>query len=461
MYALNRRRLVCNLAKQMEAKEAREVPTTYIVTSHSLPHQREAKMTLRVLLYVLAASLIYSSNTLGAKRPGAGPAASIIVISISIILVLALFLNVALDLKQVARWFGWSALLSTYYVANLTVTNSEINSDIAAFFLLYIIFPLLIILLVSVSAFGFFLRAYVNLMTFLSIASLILWILGPILGVLSTNCVIENSWNGVPGLIQQTPGYYHLLYITQMSDASSILPNVIRNTGVFVEAPMYSFALILAVCFELFFRSEPGKLRVLLLAVTIITTFSSTGLIALALAIVARLLTSSAQSAPRRAGRRRVDVRFAIVAVLAIPMVILTLEIINGKLATSSGSVRLDDFRAGYKAWTNGNVLWGNGLSDTSAIASYMSSWRSYNAGFSNSLFEILVAGGASFLALIFVGMFGFFRLSQTSAKFFALVFSLVWIVTIVTFLPSTAFVLSMGVVGIIDKDSAERFITR
>lgn len=67
--------------------------------------------------------------------------------------------------------------------------------------------------------------------------------------------------------------------------------------------------------------------------------------------------------------------------------------LLEQKLGTSSGSTRVDDFAAGYKAWMDA-PLFGNGYGNSAAYKKYMSSFRRNNLGFSNSPMQVLAYGG-------------------------------------------------------------------
>lgn len=88
------------------------------------------------------------------------------------------------------------------------------------------------------------------------------------------------------------------------------------------------------------------------------------------------------------------------IIVVVIVGIIVIQNILSQKLVTESGSIRIDDYVAAYNAWKD-NPIMGLGIA-SSKIQNYMSLWRGYNLGFSNTIMDILAHGGI-YVSLIYV----------------------------------------------------------
>ena len=133
-----------------------------------------------------------------------------------------------------------------------------------------------------------------------------------------------------------------------------------RNTSIFYEAPKYSLILCIALFYEMFFRENCKKNNIIILIMTILTTFSL---------VVIKLMM-------------KLEGFFKSKILMVICLIILVFTIgrfINNMLeiksSTTSYSDRIDDYVAGYKAWME-NPLIGNGYGNNEVIKKYMSSFR-------------------------------------------------------------------------------------
>ena len=308
---------------------------------------------------------------------------------------------------------------------------------------LIIALPLLLHLLLQDGQLRSLLAAYCDISFLFAALSLVLWVLGPIAGVISPNCSIISTWNA-QGIEMPTPGYFGLVYQTQTIDFLG--GHFIRNTGIFPEAPMYSYALCIALLFS-YLCGLKRPLKNAVIGITVLSTVSTTGIIVV-FALVIFVLTEASSKAT---GGWRTLMLMAI-GLLAVAIVCLVISLFNTKLDSSSGSIRFDDYRAGFLAWQN-NLIFGNGLGNSDVVKQYMSGFRSYNLGFSNSPMDILARGGILFMLVFLVQIVGLFRWPSTRGKLAAGLFVFLWAVTIVTTLPITLFFFSFGTLFLMARD--------
>jgi len=225
-------------------------------------------------------------------------------------------------------------------------------------------------------------KKIINVVFVLAIISIVFWILGSVLKVLETNVEIIVTRNKI---IQNIKGYYHLYYESQMENTFGF--NFYRNCGIFYEAPKYSLLLSIALMMEVFLVKRKVTFKAIMLIVTIISTFSLTGIVLVVFVVLSNFMIS----------KSNLKIFSYIKWVSIFSLILITLIIIgnllNVKSTTNSYSDRLDDYIAGYKAWTV-NPIFGNGYLNMDIIRENMSEFRTRNIGFSNSIFRVLAQGG-------------------------------------------------------------------
>lgn len=172
--------------------------------------------------------------------------------------------------------------------------------------------------------------------------------------------------------------------------------NVVRNIGIFTEAPMYSLFLSLALCIEKFITKRNNRTVCAVLLITCLTTLSATGMIVMALvyAYKAVILLKKNVHFTRTV---RIVVIVASVLLAAVAAVFFV-----HRIGTSSGTARIDDYVASFKAWTD-SPIFGVGYDNVEYIVQYMSDLRSDNTGVSNSLMVLLAECGIYFFMLYLV----------------------------------------------------------
>lgn len=279
------------------------------------------------------------------------------------------------------------------------------------------------------------LLAYERIILFITFLSLILWLAGPIAGILKPSGIVETSWSGSDAL-KEVNTYYYLYFTPQEGNLFS-LKGLTRNTSIFVEAPVCSYHLCIALMIELFVKTKHNKLSVFVLCIGIVSSISMTGYAIAVLAISLHVFFSKDDRSIWRI------IRIVILPIATLSVVIVLYNILQQRIWTGSGNTRIDDFVAGFKAW-NENILFGNGYGNALSYIKYMSSFRYFNKGFSNSPMQILAYGGLYlffpyFLSFI-IGLFHSIKHRKT--LFFFMLFSGMLVVTVLPFQPLTIFVM-------------------
>ncbi|WKF71652.1 hypothetical protein QYM39_02995 [Pediococcus pentosaceus] len=278
----------------------------------------------------------------------------------------------------------WTGLLIIFVLFNFFKRPISI-STMSALFIPFFLVPIFLNDIVNRK--NNLLLKFRNVVLVLAVISLVFWLVAMIGFLPNSSTVID--W----GRIKVINGYFHVHYIAQGTTDFLGLQGIVRNTGIFVEAPMYSYVLSLALITDVFFgtRSKGYSKKSLLLMATIFTTTSSTGAILVILVIFSKIVFLSTRIS------KSIKV---ILLIFLLPIVTAAVSyIVKSKLDSnwySSTSIRINDFVAGYQAWKNHWIL-GNGLNNYDAILQNMDYRRlrlNANDGFSTGLMEVLAYGG-------------------------------------------------------------------
>lgn len=248
---------------------------------------------------------------------------------------------------------------------------------------------LLMLILLTCSNRNAIIRTYINslcnVIFFVSFLSLLFYLIGTNLNIILPNAKYDYSTIGWADFDYKS--YYGLYFEGQRTFFFG--KTIIRNIGLFVEAPVFAYVLITALFCELFWKNKISIFRVAILSLTIISSFSTTGItICLILILVYLYQTKMKKSFWKL---------FAPIAFIVV--VNITLTIVFDKLAigNDSGSTRIDDLYACFKCFIHNPII-GRGFNDVKELDMYRSSFRlGIDAGVSNGLPFVLANGGVLF----------------------------------------------------------------
>ncbi len=234
---------------------------------------------------------------------------------------------------------------------------------------------------------------YIKCVLVLSIFSLFFYVVGSLMHIIPSTYV-PIRW----GVIENATSYFKIHFDTQFQSIGNW--RIVRNSSIFCEAPMFAFILATAFLLELLYGDDKSKKRNLIILLLVeITTFSVTGAITLVITLIMHYALINIH---------KKSVSFLkLLKILIFPVVIVISVIIiniyiNNKIKNHYNSyfVRIDDYKAEFKAWSDKKIL-GNGYRDDRLTLSYMDPYRKENIGQSNSIGTIFSEGGLYF-ALIY-----------------------------------------------------------
>lgn len=305
----------------------------------------------------------------------------------------------------------WVFVFSIYYVVTLLYIftggiENGVLPFIAKFLILLPALSLTLALYFDEHKIIDLLKKYCNIMCIIAVISLFFWLFGSILHIIHPT----GSFNAYWGTAYSYPSYFNLYFERQYDTVFDIRIN--RNMGMFLEGPMYSSCLVIAIAIKLFLtedlryyddndikRRHSRSLKQLLypktliLIIALITTLTTTGYIMLIFMIILTALIN------KHKNRQIKKLKYISTAFAAVAAFYLAHMIFLNKSTSMSWETRMDDYAAGFTVWKK-SFLWGVGFSNWDVIKSYMSLFRRDNLGFSNGIFVVLVEGGLLLLSV-------------------------------------------------------------
>lgn len=261
-------------------------------------------------------------------------------------------------------------------------------------------------------------RKVVNVMVVISCISLFFWIFGSTFKMITPTGVALFEW----GAVNEVSSYFNIYFETQYVDWLGI-DLFWRNTAIFVEGPMMSLTLIIAITLIYYFDDiwYIATWKKFILAFAIITSFSVTGYFILWGFVVLKLYRSKKYR--------------AIMIVILIPLSLYAIQIMmDMKQSTGSYSLREDDYYVGFITWLQ-NPIFGWGFNNWEALQANMKG--RVNDGFSNSIFSVLTQGGILMGLMYFIPIL----IGITSKEFKRFVVCIVYAILFISIIFQTAYV--------------------
>lgn len=380
----------------------------------------KSKIYYEIFQYLLVIMIILECNSVYSQIYGYHLKIRTIITGIAIGSIIILLMSKKIKLyKTIATFIIYDILCSA-----IMLINTDSFSGKGIIILVFLIFlPLLLIYLSNLTKteFNNLLKKFVNVVVVLSAISLMFWILILLFKLKSTG-TIKVVWGQPYSLIQT---YYYLHFNTQ--DVWWITgTSLMRNTGIFTEAPMYSLILIVALVFNNLLNFENTKsnfIKTLILFMTIITTISVTGIICSIIIIATnrkRYLLSMEK-------RYRIFFIFSLMVII-ICMIPLGVNLLSKKLNTSSATHRNMDVKNGFNIFLEKPLL-GHGINHERATEDdYENGY-----GYSNTIIPVITDGGI-ILGILYILPFALVIIKGIkNRKKNYLIFSLIFAILIFT----------------------------
>lgn len=341
-----------------------------------------------LLEYIIAICIVINCNTVW-DRIGFQTINDIILVITALTLNFIIIKTLIINKKNFLELILFSLFIIIY---NLTFIY--INGENTKLFILNFIVILICLMIYSVYSikedrYNQILIKIANVVFVLSIISIVFYIFANCLNIIQPTDYVLLRW----GSDRRIPGYFGVYYNTQWINLNGV--HLIRNTGIFTEAPMYSFILCISLLIELFIIRRIRKKNVFVLLLTIFSTLSTTGITISLTVLTLQLILKKSKTILERI------LKITIIPVIIILALSLSLFFVKDKINESgnkkygSFETRTDDFKIGLEAWKENKII-GHGYERHDITQQYMGSIRvmQNDIGGSSGLMMVLPQGG-------------------------------------------------------------------
>lgn len=281
---------------------------------------------------------------------------------------------------------SYAIKVSIYYIALifLIIISSVSSENMIRFLSRFLVFPLFMLHFSSKAKIeqkiGIF-SWFINWASIIAWISNIFWLLSTI-GIIGETSTVNINWFG------RYASYYGLYFSSPYQYIDWISLGIRRNIGIFTEGPMFMYVLIMSLVFIDLISDyhEIKKWKIVGILLALASVASITGYIILLFLLGMKLMHTFKS--------KRIQILLGMI--VSIFIIVGVLGFLSLKQNTASYLARFDDYIAGLKCWLN-NPLFGNGYENLDLVRRYMSNSRSWNQGFSNTIFSVLAYGGILF----------------------------------------------------------------
>lgn len=300
------------------------------------------------------------------------------IIVISLITIIILSEKESLKIKQIEKFILYFGFMLLYLVIQ---PNSRLSYiELFSIFIMFIFTGII----VKRNVLKRILLKYSNIIAIIASISLFFWAFGSILKIIpSSGSVVTAFSGGLPAV-----NYYYIYFETQLSSLSGILSKlVIRNSAIYVEAPMAAMNFSIAFSALLLLDDRKHMRKIYTLGVAIVSTLSMTGYIYLVGVLAFYYFI----------GSKKVNklTKFSLLPIIITVIGVLVNYLVSAKIGALSGNLRTNDFNILADTW-NIHPWIGSGLDNNEVLLAAMPYWRivSNLTGLSNSITPLWIYGG-------------------------------------------------------------------
>lgn len=325
------------------------------------------------LQYILAFLIILETRSVY-SRCIVGHIDEIIIGGIILTIILIILVNMNYKLKTKSLFFLLFYYLYMFIFLIINVDGYNVNFVIT----FMILFPLVFLMfnLYDSKEIKKIFKAYVNIMLIISIISLFFYIFGSLNGIVPTNVTQEINWGGVKII----SGYFGLHFNAQTTVIFG--STILRNTSIFVEGPMFALHLLFAMALSLFMNKKLINKYSIIFGFSILSSLSITAILFYMFLLFYKYTFYN-----------KSKTKIILLPILFFIFLIIGTTFFNDKQSTNSYNIRNDDYTASFRVF-NDYPIFGSGFANNNIVIKYMSKFRLYNTGLSNSFVVLLVQGG-------------------------------------------------------------------
>ena len=353
-----------------------------------------------LLEYVLAFFIVANTYTIWTNKELTEKLDLIIILVCLILLDIFSLNNLLNKPKIILKTLILSSLLFLYNFIFLIFTPSKVGAN---GFIIMFGFILVMLTIYYIDKFnndnwnGLILKIS-NIIFILATISLVFFVFSSILKLINPTSNFLLKW----GIEREIPSYYNLYYETQVIKlGNNLIP---RNTGIFMEAPIYNFVLSTSLIIELFLDNI-GKFRnvkIVIIVITILTTLSSTGIIVLTLILLFWFYLNNGINLFNKLKNNifvKRDRKYIIITIFTLIIflivVLLGIILLYSKRNSESLLLRIDDYKVVFRSLKDSFLIGHGYWTTTDQVVKYSSFNRINDAvGLSTGIGQILIDGG-------------------------------------------------------------------
>lgn len=357
-----------------------------------------------------------------------------------IFLTMRIFLMRYINVKKLKMAVINVSFIFIYLAIYMIISKSKISITLRDIVLLCIIFMYYV--LIESDSMPKLLIAYRNVIFIIAAISIFMWLFCCILRFIPVTSIETVYW----GKAAQVQSYFMVQFESEYLYLFG--QKIICNRSFFVERAFAAFAFLIGGIYELFIEKEQSKVRLIVLFMAIITTFSMTGIITTIFTVVIYYAIQKGNFTIYRI------LKWFIFPIMLSVSIILISYLLNEKISQGrSVNIRLADIQNGIIAWKT-SPIFGYGYSNADTIDA------TFNTGYSNSISMILTRGGIWILLLyilaFFKGIYAAVKRKNLKELAFIIVFIIPLSATAIAFTDIVFYLLSFLGCGMINMANSE-----
>lgn len=301
-------------------------------------------------------------------------------------------------------------LLIVFLAVYLVATRYNIPRYVLYYFIPLVLLTLYIGLLDDRNACFSLLYKLSNIVIVLSAMSLFFFVFGTCLDLLPSRTALYHWGDNNRTCVT----YFHLHYEAQSIRFFGV--PMVRNCGLFTEAPGFAVFLTYAAAVEGLLRKKLRLIPCIILFVTALTTLSAKAILLVVMVFGLRYIVSQNRTV---IGKR---VKMVLVPAVMVAVAFVGYVLIRDKMNSASYHIRLDDVRACIQTWMT-KPLFGTGYWNDNSIVPFFGYEGRTNNGLSMGVATLLAQGGVYLLSLYVIPTVSFIRRFRGIDRLFIIAF--------------------------------------
>lgn len=301
------------------------------------------------------------------------------------------------------------AVTICFFQIYINYTNYNLTSFRKTFFEPFILFFLICSIRGAEETFRNLIGKYANVIFIIAVISLIFYFFGtliPIIHGTPMRYYNNGEWN-------EGVNYYYLSFVNNWQYRTIFGIKLLRNVGIFMEAPGFAFPLCLALWWELFGKNKPSKLKCIIYVIVAVTTISMKSCIFAVIILALYILFKIFRVQKYIQKKPHICFIFgvAIIVICLLIVVFLKMGLFDKVSQLGSIEIRLQDEIGAFKTWLDYPWM-GVGYYNLQEIYTHITPVRT-TGDCTAGLFNILAYGGVYMFAGFVLSLVGVWKVAK------------------------------------------------